>query len=914
MPGFSRSIQRELEDQTLAASAALTALTTAAQSATTLAERLAVCRLLGALAGRAFDASWEVAEQAAFVLLDIARQADTPAERAGLLEAMGRGFRNLWLLPYVHRRLSDEDETVAAAALCAAGGLGFPALEEAMTQGFLGAEVTPTLRLAAIGALGRMGAESAASRLVPFVTGSPAFAAAALDALTEMRSRAGEAAALEVLSRDPPKDVLLAATRYLAEIGNPGVLPTLRSLARHEEAELRIAAGLASRAYKAERSSPADERILTALTERDRAVRAALARRLRTLPTEEVLAQAELLLGDDPQGVIQVVSEVRGPEVTRLLLRIADDESLDLATRARAVGAVEADEVWEREALVSLVRAPREVPVRIAAAQTIGAFAPLSFVLDHLASQFDEAVPLLRAALLWALQLATRPAAMTSSERSRVEALVRRALTDEDASVRKRAAYVAGNLDLTAVVPDLVTLARRETERADLRVAAFVALAEIGVPLRGADLAHLFTREDDPRALGAASRAIERAMEGGVAPASAATVPRVQERLRKLAASEDPEVRSAAVRMAGLAKTALSPDEIVPMLSDPAPRVREQVVVALGRMGGERAISALVGALEDADPSIQERAAHALLAWDERGATLAVLDFLSRCADRAAALRVISRLQVPRGDVDAFLETIAKAIASVGPDDPIYEPLLARKVGALESMRSVPPAGPSVDAAITALFPTWPRLSATRGFSVLAKSLRTAELLYGSIARGGDADFAGAIVLWMKSLEGYLHAWLSPRLGSLESQPRVMMDVAERMVSTSWPTYQRFLEIRWRDPVTVGTLSVEVPLRSAVNVLRDVQDRRRRPLDSPASVTEWSRLMLFFAVEHPSGARNLLKVSCAEAERLVRLAHRLQVLAQVRNAVTHRLVAEAATLEAFRRSYYASFEELTAMA
>jgi len=36
---------------------------------------------------------------------------------------------------------------------------------------------------------------------------------------------------------------------------------------------------------------------------------------------------------------------------------------------------------------------------------------------------------------------------------------------------------------------------------------------------------------------------------------------------------------------------------------------------------------------------------------------------------------------------------------------------------------------PSVDAAITAIFPTWPRLSATRGFAPLAKSLRTAEML-----------------------------------------------------------------------------------------------------------------------------------------------------------------------------------------
>jgi hypothetical protein len=80
------------------------------------------------------------------------------------------------------------------------------------------------------------------------------------------------------------------------------------------------------------------------------------------------------------------------------------------------------------------------------------------------------------------------------------------------------------------------------------------------------------------------------------------------------------------------------------------------------------------------------------------------------------------------------------------------------------------------------------------------------------------------------------------------------------------------------------------------------------------SVTEWSRLMLFLALDHPSGARNVLRVECREPERAVRLAHRLQVLAQVRNLVTHRSTADAATLGEFRRAYYAAFQELTTLA
>jgi HEAT repeat protein len=916
----SRSIQRALEDERLSPADALAPLEAYAHDAATLALRLEACRVLGALSGRAFGAPWEVAERAAFALLAMAREADAPAERVGLLHAMGRGYRNIWLMPYVHRRLFDEDETVAAAAISAAGGLAFPALEEAITSGFLAKDASPVLRLAAIDALGRMGAESAASRLVPFVSQEPELAAAALAALTEIRSRAGEGAAIEVLAGDPPREVLEAAVRYLAEIGNGDVLRTLRRLSRDEDAHLRIAAGLATRALTAERAGDVDERILTALTEQDRAVRGALARRLRTLPAADVLTHAEVLLRDDPLGVIQVVAEVRASDVTRLLLRIAEDESVEVATRARAVGSVEANEAWERDALVVLVRSSPHAVVRVAAAQTLGAFAPLAFVLEHLSALADDPAAALRGALLWALQLAARPDTITPAERTRVEALLRRALGDTDASVRRRAAYVAGNLDASSLVPDLVDLARNEPDRADLRVAAFVGLGEIGSPARFADLVFLWNREEDPHALAAASRAIERSLvhstercetEPVSAPPSLA---RVHDRLRKLLASRDPTLRSAAARVAGLSPGAVAESALVTLLDDDAPRVREQAAIALGRLAGPECGPALVHALADADPAVQERAAEALLSLDDAASTARVLDFVSRAFDRSAALRVVERIDLPRGERNLYVEALAAAHARVGPDDPVYEALLALEVEALESTRAAPMSGPSVDASIAALFPMWPRLSAQRGFAPLAKSLRTAEMLFAATKHGEDTDQSASIVLWMKCLEGYFHAWLTPRLRALQSKPSTLWDLTDRLLGTAWPTYQRYLVDRWQDPVMVGGLSVEVPLRSVVNVLREFQERRLKSLDSPPSVTEWSRLMLFFAIDHPSGARNVLEVRGHDVERGVRLAHRLHVLAQARNEVTHRSIAGTSTLEEFRRSYYVAFEEVTALA
>jgi HEAT repeat protein len=253
-----------LERSEATAADAVIALAPLALEAGTRAARLGACGLLGDLAGRAHGAEWDVAERAAFALLEAARVADTAAERRGVIAAMGRGFRNIWLLPFIHRRLTDRDETIAAVAVHAAGGLGFPALESAVAE--LLAEAVPSaLRHAAIGALGRMGAMSAADALAQIAARDPLEAPAALAALTEIRSPAGTPAALAMLDGELEPEVQIAAVRYLAELGALEVLPALRRLARADSAEIRIAASLASRALKAERNRDAEERFLVAL-------------------------------------------------------------------------------------------------------------------------------------------------------------------------------------------------------------------------------------------------------------------------------------------------------------------------------------------------------------------------------------------------------------------------------------------------------------------------------------------------------------------------------------------------------------------------------------------------------------------------------------------------------------------------
>jgi HEAT repeat protein len=903
-PGSPRDLRMRLERGEAAASDAVATLSAWALDAPTRATRLDACGLLGELAGRALGAGWEVAERAAFGLLEAARLADTAADRRGVLAAMGRGFRNIWLLPFVHRRLSDRDPTIAAAALRAAGGLGFPALEDAVA-GFLAEAAPAELRRAAIAALGRMGAMTAVDRLLPLVIGDPIEAAAALTALTEIRAPAGREAALGVLDQDLEPEVQIAAVRYLSELGALEVLPVLRRLARHDDAEIRIAASMASRALKAERTRDAGERFLIALSEPDRAVRAVLARRLRTLGVADVLEQAEVLLGEDAAGVVQILGELRDPEVTRYLLALAERAALPAAVRARAVGAIEADQDWERSALAELAhRDAADDELRAAAVQAMGAFATSRELLDRVGTLAGAASAPVRRALLWALQLARR----SDGDVPAIARLIAPMLDDDDPAVRRRAAYAAGNLGLAELAPALVRRCA-QSEPAELRLAAYVALGELAMPGVVADVVAAVRREDDPRVLGAASNALVAASPGAAALAGLGA------RATQLLAAPDPRLREAGAEIAGLLDGAVPARALVGLVADDVAAVRGAAVWALGRLADPASETALLAAFRDDDPAVHERAAAGLLRLGTPAALAQAIAFVAGDGDPTARGAVAAAITIARPHAAALAPAIDAALDRVDPDDPAFEPLLGMKLAALGDATTGAAPAIDIDAEIIAAFPSFAQMTKLAGFDTMIRSLRTAESLYQSTGTQRDGDLSPPITLWMKVLENYVHAWLGPRMAGLQREPAQLFDYVDRVIGACWPGFQRWLEPKWRDPTEVGGAKVELPLRAIPNAVRELQEHRRKRLDSPLSVTEWARLIVLFAVDHPTGFKNLLRVGPARnAERTVALAHRLHTLAAVRNLVTHRASAGAATLGAFRRSYYAAFEDLIALA
>ncbi len=898
----ARVLRQRLERGEISPNEAVPVLANAALEAPTRTARQAACQLLGDLAGRALGAEWEVAERAAFALLEVARLADTGSDRRGVIAAMGHGFRNIWLLPFVHRRLSDRDPSIAAAALHAAGGLAFPALEEAVAE-FVVEGAPRELRLAAIAALGRMGAMSAVDRLVPLIAGDPIEACAALAALTEIRSPAGRDAALAVIDQELEPEVQIAAVRYLAELGALEVRATLRRLARHEDAEIRITATEAARSFKAERDRDAGERFLTALAEPDRAVRALLARRLRTLAVADVLEQADVMLSEDAIGVVQILGELREPEITRYLLGLVERPQLGALVIARAIGAIEADEAWERTELGKLAHRPdADETVRAAAVQSMGAFATSLELLDRIGDLASSPSAAIRGAVLWALQLVTR----CDGDTDRLAAIVAAMLDDGDPMVQRRATYVAGNLGLAKLAPRIVAHCASEAPP-ELRLAAYVALGELRMPDVVPEVVAAIRREEDARVLSAASNAML-----ATAPA-AALLANLAPRATALLASPDRRAREAGIELAGLLGGAVPASALVPLATDPAPAVRGAVMWALGKLGDPTTEPTLLAAFRDPDAMVHDRAAAGLLVMGSTTALAQAIAYAAGDGDPTARGELAAAIAIPRPSADELAPGIDHALASMDGDDPAFEPLLRLKLSTLtRAADGAPPV--DVDAEIIALFPAFAQLAKLSGFDALVRSLRTAESLFQSTGSQADADQSPPITLWMKVLENYVHAWLGPRMAGLQRDPSTLFDYVDRVIGGSWGGYARWLEPKWKDPVEVGGARVELPLRSVPNAVKELTEHRRKRLDSPLSVTEWSRMMVLFAVDHPTGFKNLFKLVGKTPEKTVALAHRLHTLAAVRNLVTHRANAGAATLAAFRRGYYQAFEDLVALA
>src|SRR5262249_26360404 len=150
-------------------------------------------------------------------------------------------------------------------------------------------------------------------------------------------------------------------------------------------------------------------------------------------------------------------------------------------------------------------------------------------------------------------------------------------LDDGDPAVRRRAAYVAGNLGLAELAPALVA-ACAASAPADLRLAAYVALGELGMPGVAGEVVAQVRRQDHPRVLGAASNALIAASPEASALAG------LGPRATQLIAAPDPRMREAGAEIAGLLGGAVPARALAALVADDAPAVRGAAVWALGKL------------------------------------------------------------------------------------------------------------------------------------------------------------------------------------------------------------------------------------------------------------------------------------------------------------------------------------------
>jgi len=905
------SITFQIEEGKLTTETALTELASIVYNATSRAERVRAYCLIGDIAGRAYNTPWLIAARAAWVLLDISRYVDALLELRHLILAMGRASRNIWLMPFVHSQLSDNNPLIVEAAINATGGLCFPELEETIAGNFLGGNTSRHMQLTAIYALGRMGALSVEERLVPFIGESLDHSKAALTALTEMRSRAGITEAIEVLRSGPDEEVLIAAMRYLAELGCPEVAPVLRRLAREDNNELRVAASSSSRAYKAEGSQDVAERILAALSEKDIAVRVSLARRLRTVPAEEVIKESMMLFDDDPEGIIQILGEVRSSKVAHLFIEISKNNEIPISVRVSAINSIVASQEWVRDELSKIIHSDIDEEIRVAAVHSIGGWAPIKETFAQIGRIKEHVETSIRGAILWALQFTACLRELSDEERIFCEQELKNGINDIVHWIRRRAAYVVANLKTKELAPELINLANNEKENTELRVATFEGLKEIASPLEFNSLVSLFRREDDTEALRSLGRAIASTILRH--PDEELDISPIHGKFSFLMQSTNPILCETGVRLAGFSRGGVTVMQLLPFVKDKTHRVREEALTALGRLDDQKAGKTLFDSLMDGEPAIRECAAWALFNLGGRHSLEYLLIFAASEGSDLTRMEIASRIKLPAVEGDYFLPLVDNALEKLYSTDCAYEPLLQLKIRLLESSNKPSIKGDSrIDLCVMTEFPTYRKLVKLENYSRAMNILRTAEALYQSSTELSNADLSSPVVLWIKCMENFLHSLLSPRLKQLQQQDSYsLFEYVDSLLHYVWSDYRIFLAKHWEDSMEIGGISVEVPIRSLPNVLNDFQERRRKRLDLSLSVTEWARLIIFFGVEHPSGVRNLFKMPTKNIDHVIRMTHRLHALAAVRNVVTHRVSIGPSTLEAFRKLYYSSFESIT---
>jgi HEAT repeat protein len=533
----------------------------------------------------------------------VAGLADRPWHRKLLVDTLGligdpRG--GAAVAPLV----DDDDPNVRVAAAEALGRIGGPAAIAALRHALSRSE--RLLQLAALEGLGRAGAHLGVEELSPLCL-QPTLRAAALEAM----GRTGDAAAGPQLAAaliDGARSTREAAMRALAELhaalGDPlkvsidpaALQPLVAALLEGAPPVKRAAATLLGLTGHPDAVRP----LALALGEPElRAWASASLLRLGPLAVEQLVALASdlepRLRADTFQLLAQLAQPGKSPAARELLEEALGDEDVEAAAAAaEALGTL-----GEKESLPRLVRAlERERPVAGAAASALGTLGRRFY---------DEVRMLVQSRGLTGPDAPYLCRVLGACGRDGDAALLRAALGADQPALRRAAAEALGELPAADDVDEALVFALAD-ESPEVRAAAARAL---GAHARAAALAPLGRAVKDSEApvRAAAAHALGRIAE----KAGGEMRERALESVRRLAELDDAVLAAPALEALGIAGSDSDEARLVLALN----RADEEVVKAAARALGRRspsalARSALVDALADRRWDVRRAAAEAL--------------------------------------------------------------------------------------------------------------------------------------------------------------------------------------------------------------------------------------------------------------------------------------------------------------
>ncbi|HEU4562604.1 MAG TPA: HEAT repeat domain-containing protein [Longimicrobium sp.] len=347
----------------------------------------------------------------------------------------------------------------------------------------------------AVGALGRIGAPAAVPALLALLRDAPDAAAAVADAL----GRIGDGRAFEplvALLGDSHAAVRQAAVGALSSIGHPALQARTAELLRSESPAVRESAARIAGYFGYRECADA---LVELCHDGDESVRRAAVEHLVFLEDprtggalRDVLASGT---GTARAAAARALAQVGPRDAAELLPgALADTDLWVRYYAARSAGSLGTASLVPRIAELAL-RDPA-VPVRIAAAEALGAIATAEAVAA-LAAVAEDTDPELRLAALGALARAGGQAALP---------VLRAALAADDPGARQRVIDALGPQAAQALAAELAAVAR-ETRDEDVATAAVFALLRGGT----AETVHLLCRlAAEPRLRGCCVQALAR--------------------------------------------------------------------------------------------------------------------------------------------------------------------------------------------------------------------------------------------------------------------------------------------------------------------------------------------------------------------------------------------------------------------